>query len=160
MRSPVSRAWLRVRRRARWVDCSCSSACELGGQLGDAIADLAAVELHARLARALAADPAALAIAPLAHLAHARRHVLEPHDLDLRLGGARARVAVEDLQDHGGPIHHLGAGLLLEVARLRRGQLVVEQHHAGAVNGDRGLEIGDLAAAQVGAGVKALRGSG
>ena len=65
---------------------------------------------------------------PLPGLAQARRQVLQAHDLDLRLGGARAGVAVEDLEDHGGAVQHLDAGRLLEVARLRRGDLVIDQH--------------------------------
>ena len=69
---------------------------ELAPQLGDAVADLAAVELERRLARALAADAAALAIAAGAGLAQARRHVRQPRDLDLEPRLAAARVALED----------------------------------------------------------------
>ena len=48
---------------------------ELGAQLGDAVAHLAAVELARALAGAAAADAAALAVAAAARLAQARRHV-------------------------------------------------------------------------------------
>ena len=64
---------------------------ELLPQLGDAIADLAPVELTMRLAAAAAADAAPLAaLRPrdLRRLAQARRHVREAHDLDLRTRGA------------------------------------------------------------------------
>ena len=116
------------RRRARWVRCSSASASSSRAELGDAIADLAAIELQARLARPLAADAAALAILALSLLAQARNQVLQPDDLDLRLGGARAGVAAKDLQDHGRPVQHLDPGRLLQVARLRRRDVVVDQH--------------------------------
>src|SRR5262249_49060243 len=53
--------------------------------------------------------------------------VLEPHHLDLQPRGARPGVATEDLEDDRGPIHDLGAGGLLEVARLRRADLVIHE---------------------------------
>ena len=117
------------RRRARWVRCSSASALEIARQLGDAVADLAPVELEAGFARALAADAAALAIAALRAtlLAQARDEVLQPHDLDLGLGGAGARVAAEDLEDDRGAIEHLDAGRLFEVARLRRRDVVIDE---------------------------------
>ena len=40
-------------------------------------------------------------------------------------------VAVEDVDDDAGAIEHQGAGRLLEVAQLARGQLVVDDHHRG-----------------------------
>ena len=103
---------------------------ELLLQLGDAVADLAPVELAVRLAGAAAADAAALPALrarQLGGFAQARRHVAEARDLDLRARGARARVAVEDLEDDHGAVHHLAADLLLEVARLRGGDLVVDE---------------------------------
>ena len=65
-------------------------------------------------------------------LAQARREVAQARDLDLRARFARARVAMEDLQDHHRAIQHLAAGRLLEVARLRRRYLVIDQHELGA----------------------------
>ena len=65
---------------------------------------------------------------PLPRLAQPRNHVLQPHDLDLGLGGARTRVPAEDLQDDRGPVQHLDAGLLLEVPGLRRRDVVIDQH--------------------------------
>ena len=100
---------------------------ELLAQLGDAVADLAAVELDRGLAGALAA----LALLAAARLAHARRDVVEARDLDLQPRLAAARVAVEDLDDDAGAIEHLGAGRALEVARLARGDLVVDDDHRG-----------------------------
>src|SRR6185295_1969528 len=88
---------------------------ELLLQLGDAVADLAPVELAVRLA---AAPPAGAAARPvlraglLGRFAQARPHVAQPGDLDLRARKTRGRVPVEDLEDHHGTVHHLAAGLL------------------------------------------------
>ena len=104
---------------------------QLAAQLGDAVADLAPVELELRLAGALAADAAALAVLAAAALAQPRRQVGEPRDLHLQARLAAARVALEDLQDHRRAIEHLGAGGALEVARLRGREVVVDEHDAG-----------------------------
>ena len=53
---------------------------ELLAELGDAVADLASIELDRRLAGALAA----LALLASGRLAQPRRHVVEARDLDLR----------------------------------------------------------------------------
>src|SRR5262249_49571695 len=114
-------------------------------QLGDAIADLAPVELVLRFARAAAADAAALPAlrsADLRGLAQARRHVAETDDLDLRARGARARVAVEDLEDDHRTVHHLAADRLLEVAALRGRDLVVDEHEVGAARPRIGRSLG------------------
>src|SRR5262249_30739510 len=62
---------------------------QLVAQLGDAIADAAAIELERALAGALATDATADAVLAAARLAQARRQVLEARDLDLqpRLAG-------------------------------------------------------------------------
>ena len=167
------------RRRARCVRCSSASAARSRGQLGDAVADLAAVELQAAIRPRpcrrcrRAGDPCPCA----ALLAQARDQVLQADDLDLGLGGARARVAVEDLQDDRGAVEHLDAGRLLEVARLRRRDVVIDQHGsmarrlldrarrllavAGLARG-RGQrhQLGELAAADHGAGVQRLAALG
>jgi hypothetical protein len=76
-------------------------------QLGDAVADLAPVELERALAGAFAADAAALAVAARAGLAQPRREVVEARDLDLELRLAALGVAVEDLDDHARAVEHL-----------------------------------------------------
>ena len=96
---------------SRWIAASSSR------QLGDAVADLAAVELERRLAGAL---PRACRSDRPGRLAQARREVLEPRDLDLQARLAAPRVAVEDLDDDAGAVEHLRAGRPLEVARLAR----------------------------------------
>ena len=101
---------------------------QLAGQLGDAIANLPPVQLYAGFAGSLTADSAALSILARAHFAQTRRHILQAHDLDLGLGHARTGVPAKDLQDHGRPIHDLGARGLFQIARLRRTDVVIDQH--------------------------------
>ena len=76
---------------------------ELLAELGDAVADLPAIELDRGLAGALAALPLLAA----GRLAHARRHVVEARDLDLQARLAAPRVAVEDVDDDAGAVEHL-----------------------------------------------------
>src|SRR5258708_35373869 len=75
---------------------------ELLLQLGDAVADLAPVELAVRLAAAAspgAAGPPVLRPGLLCGFAHARRHVAQARDLDLRARVARARAPVKEFED-------------------------------------------------------------
>src|SRR5207247_5962866 len=105
---------------------------ELLLQLGDAVADLAPVELAVRLAAAAAAGAAARPVLRpglLRGFAQARRHVAEARDLDLRTRVARARVPVKDLENDHRAVHHLAAHLLREVELLRWRDLVVDQDH-------------------------------
>src|SRR5207237_91671 len=109
---------------------------ELLLQLGDAVADLAPVELAVRLAAAAAAGAAARPVLRpclLGGFAQARCHVAKTRDLDLRARGAGARVPVKDFEDHHRAIHHLAADLLLQVERLRGGDLVVDENRVGGV---------------------------
>src|SRR6185369_10076821 len=99
-------------------------------QFGNPVADLAAIQFGGRFARPPAADAAALpSLRPgqLGRLAQARRHVAEAGDFDLRLGGAGARIAVENLEDDHGAVHHLAADLDFEIARLRRRNLMIDE---------------------------------
>ena len=100
---------------------------ELLAQLGDAVADLAPVELDRRLAGALAA----LALLASRRLAHARRDVGQAGDLDLQPRLAAARVAMEDVDDEAGAIEDPGSGRALEVSRLARGELVIDHDDRG-----------------------------
>src|SRR3989454_1181255 len=81
-----------------------------GGQLrlelGDTVADLAAIELHGGLPRASQSDAAALALGA-AGLAQPRGHIGEPSDLDLQLRRPARGVQVEDLDDHARAIQDL-----------------------------------------------------
>ena len=70
---------------------------------------------------------AALRPGQLGRFAQARRHVAQARDLHLGARGARAGVAMKDFEDDHGAVHYLAADLLLKVARLRGGNLVVDQ---------------------------------
>src|SRR5207302_691844 len=130
-------------------------ATELLGELGDAVAQLAAIELQAGLAGAASAGAAPLAplLLALRRLAEARREVLEADDLHLRLRGTGVRVPVEDVEDDAGAVHDLGAGGLLDVPRLRRRDLVVDEEEVGLARLDAPLQLVELAAPDVGAGI-------
>ena len=97
---------------------------ELHAQFGEAIAYLAAIDLEIGLARA---DPL-LPTAAGDGLLQARRDVLQPRDLHLNLGFPAARMAMKDLHDYAGPVEHLGTGCALEIARLGRRELVIDDH--------------------------------
>jgi hypothetical protein len=58
-------------------------------------------------------------------------------------------VVGEDVEDHGRPVDHRQAGLLLEVALLARQQLVVAGHDVGARGRNGFLQLGQLALAEV-----------
>src|SRR5262249_30715710 len=108
---------------------------ELVAELGDPIADPAAIELEGALACTLAADAAAHAVAAAGALAQPGRQVPQARDLDLQPGLAGPGMAVADLEGHGAAIEDVGAGGALEVALLGRGEIVVDQHDAGARRG-------------------------
>ena len=50
----------------------------------------------------------------------ARRDVLQPRDLNLKLRLATVRMAMENLHDYAGPIEYLRTGCALKVAGLAR----------------------------------------
>jgi hypothetical protein len=109
---------------------------QLLAKLGDAVAHLAAVEFEGRLAGAAPTHAAALAILAAAHAGpQAGHHVAQPGDFHLQAGLAGLRVAVEDFDDHPRAVEHVGAGGLLEVARLAGVDLVVHHHHVGVGHG-------------------------
>jgi hypothetical protein len=89
-----------------------------------------------RLAAAAAAGAAARPVLRpglLGRFAQARRHVAKARDLDLRTRRAGARVPVKDFENDHGAVHHLAADLLLQIERLRGGDLVVDENRVGAV---------------------------
>ena len=109
---------------------------DLAFQQRDPVADHAPVKLELRLAgaaqahhaagRCAAAAGLALKVQPLA--AQARQQILVLRQLDLDAALVRARVRGEDIQDQAGAIEHLHLQRFFEVARLRRRQLIVEDH--------------------------------
>mgnify|MGYP002149623128 CR=1 FL=1 len=89
---------------------------ELLAKLGDAISNLAAIELQRRLTSAAALLP----LRSARRLTQPRSHVHEPRDLDLHARFTALRVAMEDVDDDARAIEHLRARRLLEVAGLAR----------------------------------------
>ena len=100
-----------------------------------------------RFARSARADAAGLPLEVRPHAGQARQRVLELRQLDLQPRFARARAAREDVEDQLRAVHHLDAERLLEIAHLRRREVVVEDGHVGlALLGQR-LQLFDLALA-------------
>ena len=95
---------------------------ELFLELGDAISNLATVELEGRFTGAAAV----LALLAGGGLAQARRGVGEARDLDLQAGLAALRVTMEDVDDDAGAIEDVDAGGALEVSQLARRDVVIE----------------------------------
>ena len=60
----------------------------------------------------------------------------------------------EDVQDQGGPVEHLHLQALLQVPELARGGLVVQQHGVGAALVHPVVDLGELALADEGRGVR------
>ena len=91
-----------------------------------------AVGLELRLARAARADAAAETLEVLPHPAHARQVVLELRELDLQLALGRDGVLREDVEDQLRAVDDSRVERVLEVALLRRVELVVDDHALGA----------------------------
>src|SRR5262249_59066752 len=117
----------------------------------DAAARDAAVGLELRLARPARADAAAEALEVLPHPAHARQVVLELRELDLELPLGAHGVLGEDVEDQLRPVDHARLQVVLEEALLRRVELVVDEEALGLAVGERGLQLFELALADVGA---------
>ena len=90
-----------------------------------------AVHLELRLARSPGADAAGLLGQGQAPTPQARQAVAQLGQLDLGLALLGGGVLGEDVQDHRGAVDGRAAQELLQVARLGRGQLVVEDHGVG-----------------------------
>src|SRR5690606_2098766 len=112
---------------------------QLGLQPGEPALDDAPVDLDllfTRAAQAHAAGRAAgvgLAFEVRPQYAQARRRVLELGQLDLELGLAGAGAAGKDIEDELAAVEHPAAHDLLELANLRRAELVVEHNQVGLV---------------------------
>ena len=87
----------------------------------------------------------------LPHAAHARQVVLELGQLDLELAVGGDGVLGEDVEDQLRPVDHARVERVLEVALLRRRQLVVDEQALGLGRLEALLELLDLALADVGA---------
>ena len=131
---------------------------EAPAQRRDPVAGEAAVGLDLALARAPGADaavsPEALEVGP--EPPHAGQVVFELGQLDLQLALGRVGVVGEDVEDHRGAVDHRHPERRLEVALLARRQLVVAGDQVGVAGLDLGLQLGQLAAAEVAVGVGLL----
>ena len=122
--------------RARALDVA-----QVGLELVHAPDEAAAVHLELRLARAPGADATGLLAERRAAAAQARQPVAQQRQLHLRLALGAARVLGEDVEDHRGAVDGGAAEQLLQVAVLRRRQLVVEDDRVGV---EAAAERGDL----------------
>ncbi len=99
------------------------------------------IRFEFRFTRSARADAAAEPRQRLARSGQPRQHVLQLRELDLQLAFVRARAPGKDVEDQLGAIDDAPAARLLEVARLPRRQLVVDDDEvrAGLVAGARDL---------------------
>ena len=132
---------------------------QLALQRGDAVAGQAAVGLDLRLAGAPGADARrrrrgaeALEVRPQA--AHPREVVLQLRELDLELALGAVGVVGEDVEDDRRAVDDRDAQLALEVALLTRRELVVARDDVGVGGLRGGLDLLDLARAQIGVRVR------
>ncbi|GMA93547.1 hypothetical protein GCM10025881_03710 [Pseudolysinimonas kribbensis] len=106
---------------------------------------------HALPARRLAARLARHRLAPAAQ---SRQQVLELRELDLGLALAALGVLAEDVEDHGRAVDDLDLHSVFERAPLARGQFGVGHDGVRPERRDDAGEFLDLAAAEVGRGVR------
>src|SRR3954465_14267830 len=118
-------------------------------QLGHAAAREAPVGLELRLAGAARADTAAEAFEGLPHPPHSRQVVLQLRELDLELPLGAHGVLGEDVEDQLRPVDDARVQGVLERALLRRRQLVVDEQRLGARLAVGGLQLLQLALADV-----------
>ena len=90
----------------------------------------------------------------LPHAAHAREVVLELRELDLELALGRHCVLGEDVEDQLCAVDDPRLQSVLEASLLRRSELAVHDQHLGACVRVRGLQLLELALADVCAGVR------
>ena len=137
--------------------------------MGDAPPDLPPVRsptASRRAAQAHAARPAPAgrATALPGQVGPGARQAWQPvfvlRQLHLQRAFARARMLREDIQDQRGAIQHLDvlvADSALELALLRRRELLIEDHDLRAGIGPQRHQFLDLARADQGSGVRAIQ---
>ena len=118
--------------------------------------DQPAVFLELLLARPAHADAALVARQVSPHPLQPRHRVLELGELDLEMSLVGLGVSGEDVENHLGPIDDLDLEDPLQVSRLGRSQVVIEDDDVGFVSLDQFLELFDLARTDVGGDVDLL----
>jgi hypothetical protein len=83
------------------------------------------------------------------HLLQPRERVFELRELDLQPRLDRLRPGGEDVENQFATVEHLDPERLLQVARLGRREVVVEDHHVGVGRLDEFGEFPELARADV-----------
>ena len=107
-----------------------TSLFEILLQRGDAVADDSAVGLdHTLTGTAARSRTAALPLEVGPQSRQSRQHVFVVGQLDLRLGIGRLSPRQKDVQNQPRAVQQPARKLLFDIARLRRAQLVVEDHH-------------------------------
>jgi hypothetical protein len=122
----------------------------------DPLPDAAAVRLQLRLPGPPGADAAAQAREEDALAGQARQHVVELGQLDLQTALTGARAPGEDVEDQLRAVHGLALDRRLDVALLRGGELVVEDHQVGLTLVGHARHLFHLAAADEGGRILAL----
>ncbi len=107
------------------------------------------VFLELLFARASHTDAAFVSRKVGPHALQPGHRVFELRQLDLKMGFVRSRVGREDVEDHLGAVDDLELELPLEVARLGRPQVIVEDHDVCLVGVDQQLELVHLSGADV-----------
>jgi hypothetical protein len=114
-----------------------------------------AVTLELGLARTARPDPAAEALEVLPHAPHARQVVLQLSQLDLQLALCTHGVLGEDVENQLRAVDDTRLEHVLERTLLHRAELAVDEQHVGARFGIDLLQLGELALADVAAGIRA-----
>ena len=104
---------------------------EIDLQLVDAPLNLAPIGFELRFAGPARADAAAKLRHGFASAGEARQHVFELRQLHLQLALARSGMAGKDVEDELRAVEHAAWQRSLQVAQLRRAQVVIEEHQVG-----------------------------
>ncbi len=122
---------------------------EVGLQLDDPPLDEPAVGFELLLARPAHAhaglDPRQVGPHPF----EPRQRVFELGEFDRQPGFVRLGSRRENIEDHLGAIEHLDVERHLEIANLRRREIVVEDDHAGIGGPHHSLELLELTLAEI-----------
>ncbi len=110
----------------------------------DADANTTTIGFEFRFTGATRADAATEARQCRPAPGEARKQVLELRELDLPLALTRARAAREDVENQLRPIDDLALEFLLELTKLSRRELVVEDHEVHVSLGAGGSQTRDL----------------